>query len=105
MNPRDFCFWLSGILQMSKDDSETDKMIRQQLEEVIKRQRAAETFAVNVPQVYPATLDELVKQEKKLTGDSHPLRTYGPLHPLPGISVSELPILTEDPTGATVSDR
>ncbi len=34
MTPRDFCFWLAGILKMSKDDSPTDKLIREQLDEV-----------------------------------------------------------------------
>ncbi len=69
MTPRDFCFWLAGILKMSKDDSPTDKLIREQLDEVIKRQRANETYAVNVPQVYPATLDEQLQHEKKTLGE------------------------------------
>ncbi len=45
MTPRDFCFWLAGILRMSKDDSPTDKLIREQLDEVIKRESLPRTIA------------------------------------------------------------
>lgn len=72
MTPTQFCFWLAGILKMSKDDSPTDKLIREQLDEVIKREHGIKS---------------------------------GSGHPLPGINVRTLPLLTDDPTGGFVSDR
>lgn len=91
MTPRDFCFWLAGILKMSKDDSPTDKLIREQLDEVIKRQRATETHAWDWSnKIMPCSEEGTVpiKSNAPLSFDE---RTHGPLHPLPGINVNTLP--------------
>ena len=36
MTPEQFCYWLSGVLETSKDDSELDKKIRSELEKVVR---------------------------------------------------------------------